>query len=1197
MQKDSVHFSTSGHTMHNQSVTQESAIKSFHCSHCTLILKSKVYLFEHLTMVHGIDIDTALRDAGLKSSETNKANTDNKSSNPGNIFLCQHCDFKACSQDVLNDHEKLCSKKLVNHNGTEILETKTIVIPTNQHKEGAVKSTSKATCALNSSKDLKTYKRPLQTITKYFAPTSGSNGKTSVKLSESPVVLDNNKATILLQESPSSSSPNSSGVFKVTAKSMIDISKDVPERFLRYDHLLISDLRPEKSREKFKETPPNNTGKRTNSEISESCAAKKAKSDKEKKELPEKANSRKQQSSRNTEFSFEFSEDEEEKMANLVNGCTESPKEYFCKHCDYSDVGIRNMSTHYQSDHPYIRYNAVYIQDQSDQSATFRCLECPIEFSSVANLKRHYTENHPEALEVFTMHLHELSLVFKCFVCPYTSKELKALKDHYKEKHPKHKVDNSLLYCRYSATRCQEGSSQLNTCEKVHSPERSDSLENANTQYEEVKNAPSTQHPTSNTADVILYQCNNCNFSHKSIVVMHVHYQKSHPGEAVTIDHIKQSAHVTSHTTSQMTPEKSETVIEDSAPQKNISESSKKAKDKAELSQQKKHTRNASLTKCNREMDSSPNKMFYCQFCSYSSTNIRSVVAHHNIKHFVHGLTDTEEILLYSATVQKKIPQNETEASARTASSDSKTSKQVEVCGEKKTQYEVDNVADASVVGSNPYACAENLFYCQKCNIGNPTVKGILNHQAKVHQRINSSRECIIEHTALVRDEIEKSKSHTKELAFSTHLPPPLMNEGDEDRLFCHFCNYRHNSMTQVMKHYLKRHNGVEVKVEQIHLHTALVLKKTQGTHLKTTANQEVSHVSLGKKGNKKKKTKKHAKCLSVSASPSATQTQRTLGCHRCTYSTQYVYLLRRHMWKIHQANRSVNDVLRVCFKQGMLQSGYHCDLCVFSHKNAEAVHMHYQEQHPTRRLSLEYVSAQLYVGPDTSSCKGKKPQIKHTGGISDGDGTDSGLLSERIAQNDIKRYSCRACSFKGSSLSSITQHYRAVHPWSVKDDGSVLNVITSKKPSANSHVEDYNQVSGSFDSYQVPLEFDKSAGLSHEATASPTMLKCLYCPARFQTHRGLSTHCGMKHPGAVPENSDEQQEQMETSVHVFKCRYCTYVNTNHKGVLTHCQMRHPASISRADSLHVDETHIQSWDNSLKRKGPWWQFGTSWVHV
>lgn len=1128
-----------------------------------------------------------------------------------------HCQIKS-------ENRKVIENPLISEN------PKTAIHLTNQHKEAAgareissvfsVMTTSKTKCTLNSSVDLKMYKRPLQPITKFFEASSGSDDKPTVKLKDSPGLLDGTKGTLILQESPPDSSPNSSGVFQVTAKPTIDMSKGGSDLFLLNDHLRNRVLRPPKPVEQLREKVPNNVCKRTNNERSKGPPAKKAKSDKEETQLKDKANTSAQQPSRNTEFPFEVSEDEDEKNVRLVNGDAKSSEVYFCKHCDYSDENIKHVSTHYQNDHPYIRYNTVYIQDPCDRSATFRCLQCPVEFLSVADLKRHYTETHPEGPNLFTMHSRELCLVLKCFVCLFTTNVLKELKDHYKERHATHEVDNPLMYCRYSVTRCQEGPPQPNRCEKAPSPEKTQliSHESAHTSSKEVKNVPSSQHATSKRAEMPMYHCNNCNFIHKSVVVMHVHYQKSHPDEEVTIDKIKQSACVKSPTTLQMTPDKSPksvSIKEKSTPRKNISDSSKETGNKAEeiplslanpthtpeaskthsASAQTKNVKSAedrskvkkSPTERNGEMftgmdglsSGSRNELFYCLFCSFSSTKIKSVVGHHNAKHATDAPINTEEILSYSFEMHKKKLQSETEASTRTTSSDSKNRKQVEVYGENKRQEEGE-AADALATKYNPYACAEKLFYCQKCNYGNPSAQGVVNHQAKVHHNIKTSLEHVFEYTALIRDEMEKSKA--KDPSFSGRLPLPLLVEGEKEVFFCHFCNYRHRTLKRVLRHYLQKHHGFGVKGEQVQRYTSVVLKQTKKSHLKTTTDQEVNQAFLGNKGMPKKKTKTPGK-VSASTSRRALQTQRTLQCHRCQYSTQYVYMLRRHMWNIHKSNHSSAEVLRACFKRGNLQTGYHCDLCIFSHSKAAAVYKHCQEQHPGRRLSLEYVSTRLYVGP-----KKAKPQAKQPDGFNGDDGTDSCSSPQRSEQSENKTYSCRACSYKGSSLSSITNHYRAVHPWSVKEDGSVLYLINNKRRSANRQVEDQNEMPQSFDTYQAPLEFEKSPGSSPQAVSSEKR-KCPFCRAVFHTEHGFKTHCGMKHQGVAVENLDKRQEeqvQIQARVHVFKCRHCTYVNTSYQGVLTHCQMRHPALESMTESLYVDEAGLGNWEDCVKKKGP-----------
>ncbi|KAI9513811.1 hypothetical protein NQZ68_039475 [Dissostichus eleginoides] len=90
------------------------------------------------------------------------------------------------------------------------------------------------------------------------------------------------------------------------------------------------------------------------------------------------------------------------------------------------------------------------------------------------------------------------------------------------------------------------------------------------------------------------------------------------------------------------------------------------------------------------------------------------------------------------------------------------------------------------------------------------------------------------------------------------------------------------------------------------------------------------------------------------------------------------------------------------------------------------------------------------------------------------------------------------------------------------------------KRQSANRQMEDDNEMPGTLESYQVPLEFDMPPVSPPKATASSKMLRCPYCPAKFNKPHGLSVHCGMKHYEAVNENQEEkkkqEQEQSETT-------------------------------------------------------------------
>ncbi|KAF7660214.1 hypothetical protein LDENG_00286170, partial [Lucifuga dentata] len=868
---------------------------------------------------------------------------------------------------------------------------------------------------------------------------------------------------------------------------------------------------------------------------------------------------------------------------------------------------VNSVSFHYHSVHPYIRYTSKYIRNPDDQSVTFRCLECPVEFVTLAGLKAHYRENHSEAPDVFTMHSHELSLGFKCFLCSFTTNIFKALKEHHQKKHPDHNVTNSLMYCRYSMGKCQDGTSQLDKCEDTSHPETSGGISPKSflTPCKEVKNTPSPQTPTLKGVDVASYRCNNCKFSHHSVVVMHVHYQKCHPEETVTIDKIKQSTHVISPTKLQVTPEKipsSVTIMDKSqdSPQKNISNSSRKKTSlrhsehrktppfHSETSEVKNMTstevtskRKKSCTETERKLSSGADtlflnsQVFYCLFCSYSSHSIKSVIGHHNAKHSEMALINTEGILKHSADVQNKKLQSKAEISVSSTSLDSSTCKQGEVCFDKEeSQCEDEDVGNTPAPGSNPYGRAEDLFFCQKCNFGNPTVNGVLHHQAKMHRNLHSNISCVVRYTAFVRENIVKSKSQLSNSSASNGLPLPIVNSGDELKFFCHFCNFRQNTVGQILAHYSKKHHGFEVKAEKVHAYTSMAHKQIRKSHLKPTADEEVKHETVGKRKEKTQTNKPGKFSVSLSSSVGASQ-NRSLPCQKCQYSTQHVYLLKRHSHKVHRTNCTTQDVLQMCFRRGLLQTGYHCVLCVFSHREAAVVYQHYQEKHPARNASFKYVITQLYAGPKESIHKKKKPHIECTAD------TDDRSPSQPSEQNESKTYTCRACSFKGSTLQSITNHYRAVHPWAVKEDGSVLDVITS------SQVESHTKLCDSFDSCQVPVEFAAYVS-SREAAASSALHKCRYCFAGFHTLHGLITHFGLKHPEAQTEISEDQTVEMDTEVngiylHVYMCPHCTYVNTSHHGVLTHCQMMHPNLTGRPGKLEMKEVQLLGGDEYVKK--------------
>ncbi|MED6277519.1 hypothetical protein CHARACLAT_014278 [Characodon lateralis] len=1230
MQSDSVQFSASGHM--NETAPQESLAKSFHCTKCTLIFKSKVFLFEHLNKVHCLDINASLRDAGLKFAESKRANTEN-SRGLGKSFSCKSCDFKTCSRDILTEHEAQC-RKTESPNLPE-----TIIISDHPDTETPVTLANQTNEAIEapSSKDLKTYKRPSQTITKYFTASSGSNGKLML-------ANDTNESLILLDTSPDPSL-RWTVASKATTKPGIDVYHRGTDCFLQSDHLYHAKVAGSDSQKEQTNIAINEIGKRTNHESLRGPKTKIAKLEKENKDQLTETEITKRKPSGSAEFSFEVSDDEEEKKVDFGNGDSARPKVYFCKHCDFSDVSFRLVSSHYQRNHPYVRCTTGYIQQAADQSATFRCLECPSEFLSTVDLKWHYTEEHPEAPDVFKMKMNELRLVFKCFTCTFTCNEVKALRHHYKENHPTCELDNYLLFCQYLVRKYQEDPSQQETCEKTSRPERSVELSpnRTSTPRKDVEVTPSRQPPTSTGPDVTLYKCSKCEFEHKSAVVMHVHYQKKHPEKTVTLDEIKQLA----RETSQVTPEKEsaqeekvevppqekatasvvklvpeasrsssnflriETVrsLEDDTekgklPSKRLRKTtdrledlemdekvpSQKAKHNPEQALRKvsilslpehaseanekasepstpKHVKSAKnekrakmSPKPNREISesksdkflcSSPLEMHYCQFCDYTSPQVRSVIGHHNAKHAANTLLSKEDIIQYSA----EVIENKLKGQTISKTGDhSKKSHKIEAHLKK---------SDARKV--QVYLNAEKLFYCHLCNFGNPSAQGVITHQSRVHKYTQSSRESILEYTALIHEKIKTSKSQGKNTTSPAHLPLPIINEGDKDMFFCHFCNYRNQEMALVMHHYSRAHEKASNSTADIRWYTSKVLEQLQKSP-ESSVNQKLMEKPEGKKekANSSSKTSSSAP-LSVTSS----ETQRKLPCKYCTFTTQYVFLLMSHMRKIHFSKLSVTGVLRLCFRKGALESGYHCEWCVFSHKKAEAVQKHYQEWHPgCKHMSLGTIKARLFVGSNNVHSKDKKTELKSV---------HQGLTyqSSGMNKNEDEIYPCTACSFKSNSKFGLARHCNKFHPSPAKD---LLDLPSDTGTREKSQLEDLSKMPGLFESFQVSLED------TDEETSSSTVFKCSSCPATFHSKHGLSVHSGIKHFNVKNVKEPKKQpEKNQGRMHVFKCPYCSYINTSYQGVLTHCQMRHPVSTSSADSLHVDPAHLQDLDDCIKR--------------
>lgn len=1070
----------------NDATTQQECASSYGCNHCVLIFKTRFYLYEHLHQVHGLGVEAALRDSGLKSLPQSKSKPDNRFKLKSDFaFNCKNCSFKSGNWSIFSEHKRQCSGSSNNESpipNASIL-FKQQKSPTGSKETNCVKGTRKST-----SKDFKIYTKSPQTITKYFTSTSTMKSDHQVKEKEA-------KALRL-----EGSSVKSCGVFQVTATS-IDMAQGSKNTSTLLSDLM-SDPTSAKPVDPFKEAALNNILKRTSKESEEYSPSKKAKLEMDQPNHTQTSNC--------AELSFEVSDDEEVK--DVVNEEAKAIHFYFCKHCDFKSASMEQVYSHYEENHPYLRYNSFYIEEKRDQSATFRCLECPIEFSSDTHLRNHYSEDHPDAPDIFSLKSADLNLVYKCFVCPFTSSVLQSVREHHKEMHPSHKVENSLLYCKYSSTQpivCKRRISEEHESLEMLHPER------ATTPCQDESSPSLSPRPKLNAQDGTLYYCEKCPFSHKSVVVLHVHYKKCHPEEPITLDKIKQSVGALSGTASAQKPgmeiDVSHSVV-------NEESWASPSSDPEIISESISVNRNLQPELLTTGLDTSTSpsldeKMFFCDSCNFSSSNIKSVISHHNAKH---GLTTTiEDVLRHTASMESK------------------------------------NVGSVSKSVASVYPCAEELYYCQICNYGNSTLKGLINHQNKVHEMCRSS-EHVLEYTAKIRDQIKKAKSHPTNSILPSGLPLPLIR-GKATLFFCYLCNYRHKDITLISRHFFKVHKGCRVNSQQIVEHTSMIYERL---HLSS----QIKSTEQNKKGilaKNMKITKIHPSQLPV-----------RLKCFKCSYTSHHMYLMRKHLIQWHKTKMSFSDIVQLCGTGTgeEFEPGYYCDMCPFRRDDVTEVRTHISQRHG-RSLSIQSMSTQLYLSSDTSDPT-KRSNSSNNSDTPDGDSP----------QTYPEAYSCKICSFKGTSFSSITSHYQAVHPWSGKEGGSLLDVDNSSKRQSRSNEEqDLNDCNQDFDSYQVPLDFD----ILNVSTKEAKEYSCSYCPAKFGGHGGLIIHIGMKHRDKIQEIP-----QLAKRMQIFKCRNCSYINNIRSGVLSHTKMKHPNKAMKSDSFFVESEHLHNVEMKVKN-GNW----------
>ncbi|MBN3316972.1 ZN462 protein, partial [Atractosteus spatula] len=437
------------------------------------------------------------------------------------------------------------------------------------------------------------------------------------------------------------------------------------------------------------------------------------------------------------------------------------------------------------------------------------------------------------------------------------------------------------------------------------------------------------------------------------------------------------------------------------------------------------------------------------------------------------------------------------------------------------------------------------VFSCQYCTYKSPRRARILKHQKMYHKTnlIDSSVDLPEEDSLSTKEKISlQQKFGSTDMTIELTISDEEDIEDDygassqsggekgegEMMFFCQHCDYGNRTVKGVLIHYQKKHRDVKANADLVRRHTAVVRSQRERAQMSQSGTMSAS---------------------ASGSDPEKTRPLRALKCRHCSYSSPYVYALKKHLKKDHPTIKATAiNILHWAYQDGILEAGYHCEWCIYSHAEPNGLLMHYQRRHPEHNVDYTYMATKLWAGPDTSS-------------------------TQQVGSSETKHYQCRDCAFEACSIWDITNHYQAVHPWAIKGDESVLlDIIKGNNASEKvqtSMTEAHVSVASPF--HHQPSEQDEESVevsgaspeiITHLSFASTSIssnpYQCTVCLSEYNSLHGLLTHYGKKHPGMKVKAADFAQEADINPSSVYKCRHCPYVNSRIHGVLTHYQKRHP---------------------------------------
>ncbi|XP_051962217.1 zinc finger protein 462-like isoform X1 [Xyrauchen texanus] len=721
---------------------------------------------------------------------------------------------------------------------------------------------------------------------------------------------------------------------------------------------------------------------------------------------------------------------------------------FYCKHCEYQNKSARSVSTHYQRMHPYIKFSFRYILDPEDHSAVFRCLECFIEYNNFNDLHQHYMTHHPEASNV--LNFNQPDLVYMCRFCSYTSPNVRSLMPHYQRMHPSVKINNAMIFSSYMVDQPQKGATESQTLREIlnSGPKSFGSTSSGSRSSSSPALKSTSKTPDANAeaeafqeglgGNVVVYDCDICSFSSPNMHSVLVHYQKKHPEQKASYFRIQKTMRVTSV-------------------------------DRIQLSRNSTYTLSSTPKSSNVALPVPLDEdVYYCKHCVYNNRSVVGVLVHYQKRH--------PEIKVTAKYIKQAPP----------TPGLMKLMDELQIAPPKQFLKQFNNNGvegsnNSNTIGAPDKGEPEILFFCQHCDYGNRTVKGVLIHYQKKHKDVKANADLVRRHTAVVRSQRERAQ----------------------------------------------------------------MIQAGSSTSTVTVATESEKSRSL-----------------------------RSLKCQHCAYTSPYVYALKKHLKKDHPTVKATAmTILHWAYQDGVLEAGYHCEWCIYSHAEPSGLLMHYQRRHPEHNVDYTYMASKLWAGPDTST-------------------------SKQAGNSETKHYQCRDCAFEACSIWDITNHYQAVHPWAIKGDESVLiDIIKGNQASekllpqlTKGHVSksivfnSHQQEEGAVEVSHPIHELHPNLSLSATSSISNNPYQCTVCLSEYNSLHGLLTHYGKKHPGMKVKAADFAQEADINPSSVYKCRHCPYVNSRIHGVLTHYQKRHPSIKVTAEDFADDVEQVNELGNDGDEK-------------